>query len=151
MNLVLQSRQSLSSYREHFLYTRARFSSYPSIHCSPQMPPLPSLARLPHNKPFSPLWELFPAPLLASPPRSPQPRLVRSELKDCVQMCLEEGQAPPALGEHVVPACLHWHPLKLSPTQHAGVRLPSPSFPPQTTTFNRPPTLSGRRLHRRSC
>lgn len=78
--------------RAHFTY-KGQISPYPSIHCSPQMPPLPSLTRPSHNKPFSPLWELFPTLLLISPLLS-QPWLVRSELRDCVQMCLEEGQAP---------------------------------------------------------
>lgn len=79
------TKQTLFIRRAHFTY-KGRISSYPSIHCSPQMSPLPSLTRLPHNKPFSPLWE--------PPPRFPQPWLVHSELRDCVQMCLEEGQAP---------------------------------------------------------
>lgn len=108
------------------------------------MPPLPSLTRLPHNKPFS-----LPLGTLPYPPVSPA--LVGSLRAE--GLCADVpggGPGPPALGEHVVPACLHWHPLKLSPTQHAGVRLPSPS-PSRMTTFNRPPTLSGWRSHRRSC
>lgn len=56
--------------RTHFTY-KGQISSYPSIHYSPQMPPLPSLTRLPHNKPFSPLWELFPTPSSCLPPGFP--------------------------------------------------------------------------------